>query len=399
LLANFELPIYYPTLIMLKNKHRPLAWAQLSHQKIRLSVAIGGIAFANILIFMQLGFLTLFSKGATALPENLTGDLFIINPESTFIGANNFDRIRLYQAAAFEGVVATTPLYLNFVPWAYSSKFTSFQTRILAFNPQISIFNNIEINRQVDKIHAPGVVLFDRLSKAELGPIADKFRTSGAVRSIVNNRRVEVAGLFSMGNSFFAGDGNILMSEDSYADIFGENALNNVTIGIVRVAPQTDLPRLKAGMKVAIPGIEVLTRRELIQREIDFQNAQPTGPIFGFGAMMGFVVGIVVVYQVLYADVSDHLAEYATLKAIGHSDWALLRVIFTEAIILAVIGFVPGCGLSIGMYIFLAQATKLELLMTPDIALMVFVLTLVMCMASAAIASGKLRSADPADVF
>jgi putative ABC transport system permease protein len=384
---------------MLKNKHRPLAWAQLSHQKIRLSVAIGGIAFANILIFMQLGFLTLFSKGATALPENLTGDLFIINPEATFIGANNFDRIRLYQAAALEGVFSTTPLYMNFVPWAYSSKFTSFQTRTIAFNPQTPIFNNAEINQQIDKIHSPGVVLFDRLSKAELGPIAEKFRTSGAVRSIVNNRRVEVAGLFSMGNSFFLGDGNILMSEDSYADIFGENALNNVTIGIVRVVPQTNLSRLKAGMKAAIPGINVLTRQELIQREIDFQNAQPTGPIFGFGAMMGFVVGIVVVYQVLYADVSDHLAEYATLKAIGHSDGALLRVIFTESIILAVIGFVPGCGLSIGMYIFLAQATKLELVMTPDIALMVFVLTLVMCMASATIASGKLRSADPADVF
>jgi putative ABC transport system permease protein len=384
---------------MLKNKHRPLAWAQLSHQKIRLSVAIGGIAFANILIFMQLGFLTLFSKGATALPKNLTGDLFIINPEAKYIGANNFDRIRLYQAAALEGVISTTPLYMNFVPWAYSSKFTSFKTRTLAFNPQSPIFNNTEINQQIDKIHAPGVVLFDRLSKAELGPIAKKFQTSGAVRSIVNNRRVEVDGLFSMGNSFFLGDGNILMSEDSYADIFGENALNNVTIGIVRVAPQTNLPRLKAGMKAAIPGIEVLTRQELIQREIDYQNAQPTGPIFGFGAMMGFVVGIVVVYQVLYADVSDHLAEYATLKAIGHSDWALLRVIFTEAIILAVIGFVPGCGLSIGMYIFLSQATKLELVMTPDIALMVFVLTLLMCMASAAIASGKLRSADPADVF
>jgi putative ABC transport system permease protein len=195
------------------------------------------------------------------------------------------------------------------------------------------------------------------------------------------------------------GDGNILMSEDSYADIFGENSLDNVTVGIVQVEPQTNLHRLQAGMKAAIPGIEVLTRQELIQREVDYQNAQPTGPIFGFGAMMGFVVGIVVVYQVLYADVSDHLAEYATLKAIGHSDWALLRVIFTEAIILAVIGFIPGCGLSIGMYVFLAQATKLELVMTPDIALMVFVLTLVMCMASAAIASGKLRSADPADVF
>jgi putative ABC transport system permease protein len=384
---------------MLKNKHRPLAWAQLSHQKIRLSVAIGGIAFANILIFMQLGFLTLFSKGATALPETLTGDLFIINPEAKYIGANNFDRIRLYQAAAFEGVVNTTPLYMNIGPWAYTTKFTSFQTRTLAFNPKSQIFKNPEINQQIDKIHAPGVALFDRLAKADLGPIVEKFQTNGSVRSIVNNRRVEVAGLFSMGNSFFLGDGNILMSEDSYADIFGENSLDNVTVGIVQVEPQTNLHRLQAGMKAAIPGIEVLTRQELIQREVDYQNAQPTGPIFGFGAMMGFVVGIVVVYQVLYADVSDHLAEYATLKAIGHSDWALLRVIFTEAIILAVIGFIPGCGLSIGMYVFLAQATKLELVMTPDIALMVFVLTLVMCMASAAIASGKLRSADPADVF
>ncbi len=384
---------------MFKNKHRPLAWAQLSHQKIRLSVAIGGIAFANILIFMQLGFLTLFSKGATALPESLAGDLFIINSEAKYMGANNFDRVRLYQAAAFAGVVSTTPLYTNIGPWAYSSKFTSFQTRALAFNPQSQIFKNTEINQQIDKIHAPGIVLFDRQNKADLGPIVEKFQTSGAVRSIVNNRRVEVAGLFSMGNSFFLGDGNILMSEDSYADIFGENSLDNVTIGIVQVAPQTNLPHLQAGIKAAIPGIEVLTRQQLIQREIDFQNSQPTGPIFGFGALMGFVVGIVVVYQVLYADVSDHLAEYATLKAIGHSDRALLRVIFTEAIILAVIGFMPGCGLSIGMYIFLAQATKLELLMTPDIALMVFILTLIMCMASAAIASGKLRSADPADVF
>jgi putative ABC transport system permease protein len=384
---------------MFKNKHRPLAWAQLSHQKIRLSVAIGGIAFANILIFMQLGFLTLFSKGATALPENLVGDLFIINPESQFIGSNNFDRIRLYQAAGFAGVVDTTPLYLNIVPWSYSTKFTSFQTRILAFNPQAQIFNNPEITQQIDKIYEPGIVLFDRQSKPELGPIAAKFRAGSTVRSIVNNQRIEVGGLFSMGNSFFLGDGNIIMSEDSYANIFGENAFENVSVGIVRVEPQTDLVHLQAEMKAAIPGIAVLTRQELIQEEMDYQNSQPTGPIFGFGAVMGFVVGIVVVYQVLYADVSDHLAEYATLKAIGHSDGALLRVIFTEAIILAAIGFIPGCGLSIGMYIFLAQATRLELVMTPDIALMVFVMTILMCMASAAIASGKLRSADPADVF
>ena len=114
---------------------------------------------------------------------------------------------------------------------------------------------------------------------------------------------------------------------------------------------------------------------------------------------MGFIVGIVVVYQVLYADVNDHLSEYATLKAIGYSDLALLKVIFVEAGILAVLGFIPGFGISVWMYGFLGQLTRLDLIMTPEIAVTVMVLTIVMCMASAAIASGKLRSADPADVF
>jgi putative ABC transport system permease protein len=130
-----------------------------------------------------------------------------------------------------------------------------------------------------------------------------------------------------------------------------------------------------------------------------FQETNPTGPIFGFGALMGIIVGVVIVYQVLYADVSDHLAEYATLKAMGYSDWALLGVIFQEAIILGVLGFVPGFGASIAMYQFLGGLTRLDLIMTPEVAITVFVLTIGMCVISAAIASGKLRSADPADVF
>ena len=114
---------------------------------------------------------------------------------------------------------------------------------------------------------------------------------------------------------------------------------------------------------------------------------------------MGFIVGVAIVYQVLYSDVSDHLSEYATLKAIGYSNRSLLIVIFQEALFLAVLGYIPGFVATLGMYQLLTTLTKLELVMTVNLALTVFILTLAMCLISGAIASNKLRAADPADVF
>jgi putative ABC transport system permease protein len=143
----------------------------------------------------------------------------------------------------------------------------------------------------------------------------------------------------------------------------------------------------------------VFNHKELVTKDLSFQEQNPAGSIFAFGAVMGFIVGVVVVYQVLYADVTDHLPEYATLKAMGYSDGALLVVIFQEALILGVMGFLPGFVASLGMYNFLAGLTRLALVMRVDVAVTVFVLTLMMCTFSAAIASSKLRSADPADVF
>jgi ABC-type antimicrobial peptide transport system permease subunit len=218
----------------------PLAWSQLSHQKVRLAVALGGIAFANVLIFMQLGFKTLFEDGATSLPASLHGDLFLLNPTTEFIGASGFDRIRLSQAASVKGVKTATALHMGFGPWGYSKEFTSF------------------------------------------------------------------------GGRFF---GYVLMSEDSYAYYFGDSALQTVSVGIITLEPGTDLQAAKAGITAVVPGIKVYTAAELVAKELTFQESNPTGPIFGFGALMGIIVGVVIVYQVLYADVIDHLAEYATLKA------------------------------------------------------------------------------------
>ncbi len=378
---------------------RPLAWAQLSRQKTRTSVAMGGIAFANVLIFMQLGFVNLFAGGATLLPEHLRGDLFIINSESKYIGTNTFDRTRLYQAAAFDSVISAEALYVSIGSWAYDKERVSYNTRVFAYNPKIQVFDLPEVNHQQLKLAEPFTFLLDRLSRPELGSVSDAIKNTSKASVYLNNRRVEVNGLFSLGSSFFIGEGNVITSDSTYTEIFGISALDNVALGIIHVRPGTNIFSLKKGIEKHIPGLQALTAKELKEKELKFQDENPTSVIFGFGAAMGFAVGVAIVYQVLYGDVSDHLAEYATLKAIGYSERSLMLVILQQAALLAVLGYMPGFVASIGMYQLLTVLTRLELVMHWSLALTVFGLTLAMCLISAAIASNKLRSADPADVF
>jgi putative ABC transport system permease protein len=378
---------------------RPLAWAQLSHQKTRMGVAMGGIAFANVLIFMQLGFLNLFSGGATLLPTHLRGDLFLMKADSKYIGASPFERTLLYQAGAYDGVIAAEPVYIHYGVWAYNKDQISYDTRVFAYNPTVPALDIPELNQQQSKISEPFTVLFDRLSRNELGPIVTDFNSTGTAKSFLNSRKMVVTGMFSLGSSFFLNSGNVVTSDVTYAEIFGTESLQQVAIGAIYVKPGTDLVALKLGIEQNVPGMKTFTREELKQKEIDFQNENPSGVIFQFGAAMGFIVGIAIVYQVLYSDISDHLSEYATLKAIGYSGRSLLIVIFQEALLLAVLGYIPGFAASVGMYQLLTVLTKLDLVMEIGLALTVFSLTLAMCLISAAIASNKLRSADPADVF
>ena len=346
---------------------------------------------------MQLGFLSLFRNGATVVPESLNGDLFLLDDSAEYLGSPGFDRRRLYQAAAVEGVTATMPLYIRDGSWAYG-EYSSFGVRLFAFNPAQEVFNILEVNQQRSLLHRPQSILFDRMSNSSFGPVSEAMEPD-LVTALLNNQRAEVVGLFSLGNSFFLGSGNVIMSDASYRRWFGDSAAAQVHVGIITLTTGADLQAVKAGIAASVPGVEVFTHEELIAQELAYHETNPTGPIFTFGAVMGFVVGVVIVYQVLYADINDHLNEYATLKAIGYSNRSLLSVVIQEALLLGVMGFIPGYGISFGMYWFLVYLTELELVMRASIAASVFALTMLMCLLSATIASRKLRSADPADVF
>ena len=388
-------------------RSQPLAWAQLSHNKVRLAVALTGVAFSNILIFTQLGLRALLFDGVSLIPNKLNGDLFIMPAYSKSIDYGTFPRIFIYQAAAVEGVTSARPLYIGTGNWVNPEDIDRSEkkwvrtnrVRIIAYNPVEPLLDLPEVNQRSDLFKAPGTLFFDRLSQPDLGPITKLYQEKGKVQTIMDRRGITVVGLFSLGSTL-NDKGHVIMSDWNYFAWKGNNSLKNVSLGVVKISPDEDLETVRKRLQQRLSkDVKVITREEMIETEQKFRASFASGKILNFGALVGFVVGIIIVYQVLYADVSDHLPEYATLKAMGYSDRALLRVVLTEAIILAILGFIPGFITSYGIYGLLTQLTRIPLAMRASVALQIFLLTLIMCGISGAIASNKLRSADPADVF
>ena len=389
------------TLLKKFSKEPPLGWAQLSHQKVRMIVALSGIAFADILIFMQLGFYTSLFGGVTRIHEHLNGDLFLVSARAkTLIDGQNFSHRHLYQAAAVDGIASASPFYYSSAGWInpWEKKITS--VAILAFDPARPVLDLPEVNRQLEQIKLPDKVLVDRLARPDLGPIAETLAQGKPVSTEISQRRISVGGMFTLGSTLFT-EGYLITSDWNYLRLYGKDSIDNVTVGVLKVKTDAEIETVKQKVSASLPAdVAIMTHEEFIAAEKEFwEQNHPAGTIFNFGVVMGFIVGVVIVYQVLFADVNDHLSEYATLKAMGYPDRSLLVVVFQEAIILAVLGFIPGFGISIGMYGLLETLTKMPLAMQSTVALRVFFLTLIMCLASGAIAIRKLQSADPAEVF
>jgi putative ABC transport system permease protein len=253
---------------------------------------------------------------------------------------------------------------------------------------------------ELNKLKMLNYVLYDQAARPDLGNVASQLQQSKPLPAQLNDLQIQVTGVFTMGASFSA-DGNLIVSDSTFLRLFPERKADEIDVGLITLKPGADLEQVQANIKAKLPDdVLVLTKEEFIQRERNYwSQVSPIGVIFGFGTIVGFLVGTVIVYQILYSDVSDHLPEYATLKAMGYGDSYLVGILLQEALILAILGFIPGFAISLGLYGLIAQATLLPVKMSLDRLVLVLSLTLVMCIASGAIAMRKLQSADPADIF
>lgn len=379
----------------------PLAWLMLTRQPVRLAVALAGIAFAGILMFMQLGFRDGLFDASVTVHRQFDADLVLMSPRTmSSIGMASFPRRRLVQAMADPAVRGITPVNWGLLLWRNPDSRINRSILTIGFEPGDPLFLDPALAAQAEGLTMKGRVLFDERSRPEFGPIADRFRAGEVVETEVAGTRVRVAGLLNLGPSFGA-DGNMITSRDTFLELSPGTPPGSIELGLIRLLPDADAGAVAQRLQRQLPpDVTVFTKAGFEEFEQTYwRTSTAIGFIFTLGAAMGFVVGCVIVYQILSSDVSDHLPEYATLMAMGYALPSLLRVVGREGLLLAVLGYLPAYAAGLGLYALVRSGTNLPVFMNLDRALVVLVMILVMCLASSALAMRRLADADPAEIF
>jgi len=377
-----------------------LAWRQLRAEKSRLFAAMAGVMFACVLVFMQLGFRGALFDSATNMLGAMRADLFLMHPmtDASF-RPEPLPRARAYQTLADPDVAVAVPIYLAQTGWRNPETGRRRAVQLIGLDAEAGAVGFTGLAPLVEALKQPDAIAFDVRSRPEFGPIGQLFAERGPFNVQLGNRQMRLVGLVEIGPSFGA-DGNVVMSEQNFRRVL-ERRVSNTDLVALKLREGADVTAVQTRLRALLPDdVVVMTHGELVAHERSYwENGTPIGFIFVFGSLMGLVVGMVIVYQILFSDIASHLSEYATLKAMGYSNGYLSRVVMSEAFILAVIGFIPGLLLSTWLYNWVGAATFLPLAMYPERAVTVFAMIFVMCTLAGLLAMRKLRDANPADMF
>ena len=382
----------------------PLAWLNLIHERTRLMVAIAGVSFAVMIIFMNLGFLGALALTAYQTYSNINADIFLISPLTLELSTTEpFPIERIYQTAGIDGVKRVMPMYAGYVQWRNPETRINRAMFVYGVNPNDGVFLMPELQKTetLTALRRPNTVLFDRRSRPEFGPQEPGIETE------MERRQVTIVGNYDLGGGF-AADGTVITSDLNFARYLEPRPLSLIDFGLIQLdeAYQDDrdaLAQIKGRIQNTLPeDVIVLTQNEIAERDRAFWiNTTAAGFIFSMGVTVAMIVGTVIVYQILYTDISNHMAEFATLKAMGYRSTFLFKVVLEESVILACLGYVPGFVVALSLYALARNATggTLPVYMDAERAFWVFVLTFIMCTLSGLVSVQKAVRADPAEVF
>jgi putative ABC transport system permease protein len=378
----------------------PIGWLQLTHSRMRFAAALAGVAFANVLVFVQLGIMNSMATAVMKPYDFFQADIMIsASDANTLTEGGNVARQWLFQALADKQVTAGTGLFVGNINWARETKtlgLTSF-----GIDPVQPDFVNAVLKPKTATLQLQNSGILDMYARGLPREEAAAIRPQSPASFEVSGKTLTLYDTFQGGGGF-GGDGYMMLSDQTFLNLFparSSAAPDHILLQVTRGAdPEVVASRLKE--IISDKSLRIRSYANARAEELSYQQTKrPTGIIFGFGVIIGILVGIVIVYQVLSTDVADHLSEYATFKAMGYRQQFFLGIVFEEALILAVLGFIPGFAVATALLAGMKKATTLPLAMTTEMAAMVFVGTLVACSISGAIATRRLVAADPADLF
>jgi putative ABC transport system permease protein len=381
-----------------------LAWHNLAHNKGKTGVAIAGVVFAIVLMFMQLGFLEAVKASATVIYDEVDFDVCLRSKDYlNFADSRMFPRRRLTQALAVAHVERAAPLCVASGTWRNPHNGHRLAILCLGVPPEMPIFRNESIQRRVDELlRHPDSLLIDTKTRREYGPRdGQQFGPADHGAQVeINGAAVYIAGDYSCGAGLSCG-GAAIMSAHDLRQISPSLGEDQVSLGLLQLANHADAQEVAVQLRRVLSNdVDVLTRPEVIREELRYWVYDTNyGLIFQLGVALSLVVGTAIVYQVMVSDVVRSLPEYATLKAMGYGNRYLAGVVLQQALALAVVGFACGYLLSRGLYAVTAAGAEIPVRMTWTNLLVVFALSVVMCASSGLGALRKAFQAEPADLF
>ena len=378
----------------------PIGWLQLTHSRTRFAAALAGVAFANVLVFVQLGIMNSMAT-ATLKPYGFfQADIMISASDSNALAeGGNVARQWMLQAMAHPDVTAGMGLFLANVSWQRDANTLSLTT--FGIDPAQPGLLAPDIGARIGPLQVQMAGLLDRLSRGLPPDEAAGIRPQSPLSFETSDKTLTLYDTFAGGGGF-GGDGFMIVSDQTFLSLFPARRSAAPDHILLRLRPGADADRVSTDLRAQISDktLRIRSFADAAQQDLTYQQTRrPTGIIFGFGVIIGVLVGIVIVYQVLSTDVADHLREYATFKAMGYGQAFFLGVVFEEALILGLFGFVPGAVVGTALLSLIGKMTTLPLAMTSGMILAVFAGTLVFSTLSGAIATRRLAGADPADLF
>jgi putative ABC transport system permease protein len=369
-----------------------LAFRNLIHDRLRLIATVIGIVFSIVLVTVQMGLYVSFERMVTVIIDNAGADIWIV-PRGTksFEDSAGLEDRERFRALSVAGVASAVPVVTGYAQWRTPSGeatpiiVVSTDPRIEGLHP----WNVVEGN--LDSLAIPGAVAidrsyFDRLGTNRVGEYAE-----------IGDHRVQVL-VITSGIRSFTTTPYVFTSVDR-ARTYTGIAANKASFYLIHVTPGADAVQVRDNLRTRLGNVEVLTTAEFRDRSANFWLFG-TGAGFALfaGALLGLIVGTVIVAQTLYSSTKDHLNEFATLRAIGSSGRYIHKVIIFQALLSALIGFCIAS--TIGWIVVLTTAdTALPVVITPLMTAALLVLTVLMCVVSAIAAIMKVTRIDPAMVF
>lgn len=379
----------------------PIGYLQLTHSPGRFLAALAGVAFANVLVLVQLGLAASMTESVATPYRLFQPDLLLLSAfeADTFADGATVPRQRLYQALAHPDVTDGTPAYLAQTKWQTETKGSSIM--FLGLHPDAGAFVRDDLAAPLRSLALEDTALVDLETRFVDMNAYDGSRPDMPAQFELENRRLSAIGTVAIGGGF-GGDGVFVVSDQTFLHLFPRRSSGTPSHILLAVRPGADPRRVAEELVQLLPeeSVRIRSLADATAAEQRYQMTQrPTGLIFAFGVGIGLVVGIVIAYQVLSTDVADHIREYATLKAMGYPTRFFAGIVLEEALILAAVGFWPGLAFSQAFYATLAHLTNIPIFMTPERAVAVFIGTVIACSLSGVLAMRRLAAADPADLF